>query len=128
MPVLSQLLAVSRPAPPDVTLQIAVPISATDPAASQDVTVTYRPSLLVIALFDQTRSLIEHMPSFVIAWDFPDERGGTYPITHDSVQQLPLPAVSALLNGLVEHELWRNPDLPPGRKGRVVKPGPCSYV
>lgn len=120
MPVLSQLLATSRPPAPDVTLKIAVPLSPADPTTSRDVTVTYRPSALVIALFDQVQALVEHLPSFVIAWDVSDEQGTPYPITLETARHLPPPVASALLQGLVEHELWRNPDLPPGRKGRVV--------
>ena len=126
MPVLSRILATSRPAPADVTLMIAIPASPADPSVSQDVTITYRPRDLVVALFDQDRSLIEHLPSFVTAWDLSDEHGNPYPITPDAVSQLPPEVVSALLTGLAEHELWRNPDLPPGRKGRVVRPHPGS--
>ena len=122
MPVLSQLLATSSPAAPDVTLQIEIPRSPADPSASHDVTVTYRPSALVAALFDQIQPLAAHIPSFVIAWDVTDEHGEPYPITPDSVNHLPPPVVDAMLKGLVEHELWRNPDLPPGRQGRVVRP------
>ena len=121
MPVLSQLLAVSRPAPADVTLKIETPGSPGDPSAPRDVTITYRPSALVSALFDHSRTLVEHLPSFVVAWDLLDEHGDPYPITHDSIRQLPPADVSAVLEGLVDHELWRNPDLPPGRKGRVVR-------
>jgi hypothetical protein len=126
MPVLSAMLATSRPAPAAVTLMIETPASPGDPFVSQDVTITYRPSDLVVALFDQDRSLAEHLPSFVTAWDLFDEHGNPYPITPDAVCQLPPSVVSALLTGLVEHELWRNPDLPPGRKGRVVRPHPGS--
>ena len=126
MPVLSRILATSRPAPAAVTLMIAIPASPAAPSVSQDVTITYRPSDLVVALFDQDRSLVEHLPSFVIAWDLSDEHGIPHPITADAVSQLPPSIVSTLLTGLVEHELWRNPDLPPGRKGRVVRPHPSS--
>ena len=126
MPVLSQLLATSRPAPPDVTLQIEIPRSPAHPSASHDVTVTYRPSALVAALFDQIQPLVARMPSFVIAWDVTDEHGDPYPITPDSVRRLPPPVVDAMLKGLVEHELWRNSDLPPGRKGRAVRRNPSS--
>jgi hypothetical protein len=126
MPVLSAMLATSRPAPADVTLMIELPTSPSDPFVSQDVTITYRPGALVVALFDQDRSLAEHLPTFVTAWDLSDEHGNPYPITPDAVSQLPPAVVSVLLTGLVEHELWRNPDLPPGRKGRVVRPNPGS--
>ena len=126
MPVLSQLLATSRPPVLDVTLKIELPRSPEDSIAAHDVTVTYRPSALVAALFDQGQPLVAHLPSFVIAWDVTDKHGDPYPVTSDSVRQLPPPAVAAMLKGLVEHELWRNPDLPPGRKGRVVRPNSPS--
>jgi hypothetical protein len=126
MPVLSRILATSRPAPAAVTLLIETPASVADPSVSQDVRITYRPRDLVVALFDQDRSLVEHLPSFVTAWDLSDQHGNSYPITPDAVSRLPPAVVSALLTGLVEHELWRNPDLPPGRKGRVVRPHPGS--
>jgi hypothetical protein len=126
MPVLSRVLATSRPAPPAVTLMIELPASPADSFVAQDLTITYRPSALVVALFDQDRSLLEHLPSFVSAWDLFDERGNPYPITPDAVSRLPPAVVSTLLTGLVEHELWRNPDLPPGRKGRVVRTHPGS--
>src|SRR5215208_6029849 len=126
MPVLSRILATSRPAPAAVTLMIETPASPADSVESQDVTITYLPGELVVALFDQDRSLVEHLPSFVTAWDLSDEHGNPYPITPDAVCQLPPSVVSALLTGLVEHELWRNPDLPPGRKGRVVRSHPAS--
>ncbi len=126
MPVLSALLAVSRPAPADVTLMIETPGPPADPTAARDVTITYRPRALVVALFDQSRGLVEHLPAVVVAWDLADADGSPYPITADAVRHLPPPVVSALLTGLVEHELWRNPDLPPGRQGRVVRRLPPS--
>jgi hypothetical protein len=105
---------------------IELPSSPADSFVAQDVTITYRPSALVVALFDQDRSMVENLPSFVTAWDLSDEQGNLHPITADAVSQLPPAVVSTLLTGLVEHELWRNPDLPPGRKGRLVRPHPGS--